>query len=170
MTPSSNSWTLLVYKIPSQPTRLRLQIWRKLQRMGALYLQDAVCIVPSRPDLDENMQYIAEAISEMGGTYHLFKATAFFSEGDTRLADGFRDLADTAFEEIAGRIEAASHALTEAANLAALEAAEEDLKRERVAYLRARRLAYFGSDKDAIAETQLDALRRALDDLHRIGK
>src|SRR5579872_5914558 len=122
---SPNPWTLLVYKIPSQPTRLRLQIWRRLQRMGALYLQDAVCVVPSRPDLDENMQYIAEAVAEMGGTYHLFKATAFFPEGDSRLAEGFHDLADTAFEEIAGRIEAARNALTAAASLTALEAAEE---------------------------------------------
>jgi hypothetical protein len=170
MTTSLHTWTLLVYKIPSQPSRLRLQIWRKLQRMGALYLQDAVCVVPSRPDLDENMQYIAEAIAEMGGTYHLFKASAFFPEGDTRLAEGFRDLADTALEEIAERVEAAQSALEKAASLTALEAAEEELKRERVAYLRARRLAYFGSEKEAAVETQLDALRCALDDLHRNGK
>jgi len=167
---SPNPWTLLVYKIPSQPTRLRLQIWRKLQRMGALYLQDAVCVVPSRPDLDENMQYIAEAIAEMGGTYHLFKASTFFPEGDARLAGGFRDLADTAFEEIAKRVEAAQSALTKAAGLTALEAAEEELKRERVAYLRAKRLAYFGSDKATAVGKQLDTLRRSLDDLHRHGK
>jgi hypothetical protein len=162
-----HTWTLLVYRIPSQPSRLRLQIWRKLQRMGALYLQDAVCVVPARPDLDENMQYIAEAIAEMGGTYHLFKASAFFPEGDTRLADGFRDLADTTFEEIKERIAAAQVSLTEAANLTSLEAAEEELKRERVAYLRAKRLAYFGSDKEAVVEKQLDTLRCALDDIHR---
>ena len=138
--------------------------------MGALYLQDAVCVVPARPDLDENMQYIAEAIAEMGGTYHLFKASTFFSEGDERLAAGFRALADTAFGEIAERVEAARNALTEAASLTELEAAEEELKRERVAYLRARRLAYSGSDREAAVATQLDALRRSLDEIHRNGK
>jgi hypothetical protein len=165
-----NTWTLLVYKIPSQPTRLRLQIWRKLQRMGVLYLQDAVCIVPSRPDLDENMQYIAETIAEMGGTYYLFTASTFFPEGARRLADGFRDLADAAFHEIAERIEKAQTALSEAASLTALEEVEEELKRERVAYLRARRLAYFGNDKEKKVEERLDTLRRTLDDLHRDGK
>ncbi len=138
--------------------------------MGALYLQDAVCVVPSRPDLDENMQYIAEAIAEMGGTYHLFNASTFFPEGDERLAEGFRALADAAFEEIGGRIDAARSTFAEAVSLTDLETAEEELKRERVAYLRARRLAYFGSDKDAAVEKQLDALRRSLDDLHRNGK
>src|SRR6185312_1251564 len=101
----------------------------------------------------------AEAIAEMGGTYHLFKASTFFPEGDERLAAGFRALADTAFEEIAERVEAARNALTEAASLTELEAAEEELKRERVAYLRARRLAYSGSDREAAVATQLDALR-----------
>jgi hypothetical protein len=170
MTDTPNAWTLLVYKIPSHPTRLRLQIWRKLQRMGALYLQDAVCIVPARPDLDENMQYIAETIAEMGGTCYLFKASPFFPEEARRLADGFRDLADAAFEEIARRVERAQAALGEAASLTALEAAEEELKRERVAFLRARRLAYFGSDRETEVEERLDALRRSLDELHRNGK
>ncbi len=36
----------------------------------------AVCLLPSRPDLDENMQYIAGDIEQMGGTYHLFAASA----------------------------------------------------------------------------------------------
>src|ERR1041385_1026342 len=101
MARAPNSWTLLVYKIPSQPSRLRLQVWRKLQRMGALYLQDAVCVLPSRPDLDENMQYIAVAIAEMGGTYHLFQASAFFPDGAARLGEGFRALAAAAFDKIA---------------------------------------------------------------------
>jgi hypothetical protein len=138
--------------------------------MGALYLQDAACIVPSRPDLDENMHYIAESIAEMGGTYHLFTASTFFPEGARRLADGFRDLADASFEEIARRVERAQAALGEAASLTALEEAEEELKRERVAYLRARRLAYFGSDRETEVETRLDALRCSLDELHRNGK
>lgn len=138
--------------------------------MGALYLQDAVCVVPSRPDLDENMQYIAEAIAEMGGTYHLLKASPLFPEGGERLAEGFRSLANAAFEEIVERIETARINLTESASLTALEAVEEELKRERVAYLRAKRLAYFGSEKASVVEKQLDTLRHSLDNLHRNGK
>lgn len=135
--------------------------------MGAFYLQDAVCVVPSRSDLDENMQYIAEAITEMGGIYHLFQAAAVFPEGDTRLADGFREQADATYQAIIGRLEAARMTLPETADLTTLETAEEELKRERVAYLRAKRLAYFGGDKSVDVEKQLDQLRRALDDINR---
>jgi len=160
-------WTLLVYRIPQQPSRLRLQIWRRLQRMGALYLQDAVCLLPARPDLQENMQYIGETIAEMEGTYHLFSAKSIFAEGTERLIQNFRQLADTRYEEIGARIKNVEASLEEAASLTELETAEEELKRERIAYLKAKRLAYFGSGSEREVENRLDTLRRSLDGLHR---
>src|SRR2546427_11838557 len=97
-------WTILVYRIPANPSRLRLQIWRKLQRTGALYLQNAACILPARPDLDENMQYIAAAIEEMGGTAHLFTAKMPLPGADERIITEFRALADGRLEEIVARL------------------------------------------------------------------
>ncbi|WP_279580643.1 hypothetical protein [Fodinicola feengrottensis] len=35
----SRGWLLLVYKVPSEPTRLRATVWRRLKGMGAIYLQ-----------------------------------------------------------------------------------------------------------------------------------
>src|SRR5438445_12685571 len=99
MTMQSNQWMLLVYKIPTQPTRLRLQIWRKLQRMGAVYLQDAVCLLPSRPELDENMQYGAENIQEMGRTCHLFSARATLPGWPQQVPKDFRAPADNEHHE-----------------------------------------------------------------------
>ncbi|HZO88178.1 MAG TPA: Chromate resistance protein ChrB [Chthonomonadaceae bacterium] len=165
-----NDWTLLVYKIPAHPTRLRLQIWRKLQRMGALYLQNAVCLLPARPDLVENMHYMAAAIEEMGGTCHLFAASALLPGEAQRLAQEFRALADSNLEEIIGRLEKIGAELEAAASPAALERAEEELKRERIAYLRARRLAYFGSTREAEVDARLEALKRALDEHYRTEK
>ena len=163
----SAEWTLLVYKIPANPSRLRLQVWRRLQRMGALYLQDAVCLLPARPDLVENMQYIAQTIAEMEGIYHLFTAKSLFSDGTERLVQQFRHLADTRYADISERIKIVEATLEDAASLTALETAEEDLKRERVAYLKAKRLSYFGSDWEVEVETHLDTLRCSLDDIHR---
>ncbi len=164
---STLEWTLLVYKIPSLPSRLRLQIWRRLQRMGALYLQDAVCLLPARPDLQENMQYIGEAIAEMEGTYHLFSAKTMFEEGTEQLIRNFRQLADMRYEEIGARIKSVEASLEGAASLTDLENAEEELKRERIAYLKTKRLSYFGSDIEREVENRLDTLRRALDAIHR---
>lgn len=166
----NQEWTLLVYRVPPQPSRLRLQIWRKLQQMGVLYLQDAVCLVPARPDLTENMQYIAQMVEEMRGTYHLFTASPLLTGGAERLADGFRSLADSRLDEIIERLDKAQATLQEADDPAIVDRIEEELKRERVAYLRARRLAYCGSTQEAVVEAGLDALQQALDDMYRSGK
>jgi hypothetical protein len=164
------AWTLLVYKIPTQPSRLRLQIWRKLQVMGALYVQNAACLLPARPDLDENMQYIAAQIEEMGGSCYLFSASALLPGSVERLVEEFRAQADSHLEEIIERLDKVSATLETVASPSALERAEGELKRERVAYLRARRLAFFGSTKEAEVDAQLDALKRSLDELYRSAK
>src|SRR4051794_19596519 len=130
-------WTLLIYRIPSQPSRLRVGIWRKLQAMGVLYLQDAVCLLPARPDLMENLQYVAQAIVEMGGTCHLFTATASLIPGGAEsIIDGFRALADQRLTEMTERLTALQRSLDSADDNRAIERAEEEVKRERLAYLR----------------------------------
>lgn len=170
MTELVSNWTLLVYKIPSQPTRLRLQIWRKLQAMGALYLQNAVCLLPARPDLDENLHYVTQMIEETGGTCYLFSTSALLPGSDARLIGEFQAIADDKIAEIVQRLEAIQTRLEAAATPSDLERVEGDLKRERISYLRARRQAYFGSTREAEADERLDALKRALDDLYRTGK
>ena len=170
MSNPANAWTLLIYKIPSHPTRLRLLIWRKLQAMGAVYVQNAAWVLPARPNLDENMQYIAAQIQDMGGSCYLFSAAAMLPSSDERLKEEFRAEADSQVEAMLDRLDQASAALDSAASPHALEQAEAELKRERNAYLRARRLAYFGSSKEADVDMRLDALKRSLDDLYRSGK
>ncbi len=133
MATAAPEWVVLIYKIPTQPSRLRLQVWRTLQRMGALYLQDGVCLLPARPDLVENMQYVATTVAEMGGTSHLFTGTSLLPDGPARLTEEFRALADKRLEEIAARLETLYPALEEAASPSALQRVEEEIKRERVA-------------------------------------
>ncbi len=153
-------WILLIYKIPSRPSRLRLQIWRKLQRLGALYLQDAVCLLPARPELDENMHYIAMAIEEMGGTYHLFRSQTTLPQGEPRLIEAFRKLADVRLASLQARLEELKGNLSPET----MEKAETELKNVRIAYLRSRRLSYFGSSLEPVLEEQLKEIRHALDE------
>lgn len=167
MTESTKTWCLLVYKIPSQPSRLRLQIWRKLQRMGAVYLQDAVCLLPSRPELDENMLYIATSIEEMGGSCHLFRAESSLPGGDKRLLEDFQALADGRLTDILERLGEIHARLQGKVDQAALERAEEDLKRERIAYLRTRALAYFGSHQHLEVDGRLHQLKSSLDEHYK---
>ena len=157
------SWTMLVYKLPPQPTRLRIQVWRKLQALGAVYVQDGLAVIPSRDDLDENMSYISQAIEEMDGTSFLVKSSGFSTKDDQRIVERFQKAADSRLSEIIERLQALLMELEDALP-PAQERIEEALKKERAAYLRARRLNYFGSALETEVDQSLAAIRRALDE------
>jgi hypothetical protein len=42
------NWILLVYKIPNEPSAGRVFVWRKLKKLGAILLHDAVSIASRR--------------------------------------------------------------------------------------------------------------------------
>lgn len=152
---------MLVYRIPSQPSKLRLQVWRKLQRLGVLYLQDAVCVLPDQPELEENLQYIAQSILEMGGQSFLMRAENLNPYSHDHIVEGFRAQADERLAEISKRL-----ALVDVEGDA--EQAEEALKNERISFLRANRLSYFGSLREHDVEQELEQLKTALNRHHHI--
>jgi hypothetical protein len=58
----------LLYKVPPEPTARRVSVWRKLKRLGALLLHDAVWVLPATPATLEQFQWLATEIEEMEGT------------------------------------------------------------------------------------------------------
>lgn len=159
------SWTLLVYKIPSQPSRLRLQVWRKLQTIGAVYLQDAVCVLPANTEHQAEFVDVAASIREMGGTASLLTAAPFGDGEDDAVVQGFRHSADDRYKIILARIETALELLHSDVDIADIEVAEESLMRERIAFLRAQKIAYFGGTIEPQVEEKLEALRLMLDEI-----
>ncbi len=43
---AARAWLLLTYKVPAEPAKRRIALWRKLKALGAVYLQSGVCLVP----------------------------------------------------------------------------------------------------------------------------
>ncbi len=40
-------WLLLVYRVPSEPSRLRATVWRRIKSLGAIYLQSSAAALPA---------------------------------------------------------------------------------------------------------------------------
>jgi hypothetical protein len=166
MSKPGTNWIFLFYSLPAQPTRLRLHIWRRLQKMGALYLHNAAWVLPARPELVENMEYAATTIVELGGTCQLITGAPRLPDGEEQIIAEFRALADGRLEEICRHLSTIAEKLEGTASLTALEQVDEELKRERTAYLRSRKRAYFGSTKGTEVESLLEQLRLQLDSLY----
>jgi hypothetical protein len=162
MAAAAIEWVVLAYKLPLQPTRLRNHVWRKLQGLGAVYVQDGVVALPNRPDLNENLSYVAATIEEMEGSAILFKAEALSPKDQQKVVERFRIAGDGWMSEILGRLEELEIKLPDDCSMGHLMKAEESLKRERVAYLKARRMNYFGADQEDVVESKIASLGRQL--------
>lgn len=87
---AEQSWWVLVYKIPSEPSRLRATIWREVHRMGAVYLQDGVCLLPDALDMELGVDALRERIVELGGKAWTFKAASAAGGQDRELESLFK--------------------------------------------------------------------------------
>ena len=83
MTESNNGrWLLLIHQIPPKPTYLRVKIWRRLQRLGAVAIKSSVYALPKNDQSQEDFQWVLREIIEGGGDGTLCEA---------RLIDGVTD-------------------------------------------------------------------------------
>ncbi|GLW10032.1 hypothetical protein Misp01_51610 [Microtetraspora sp. NBRC 13810] len=94
------SWLLLTYKVPSEPSRVRVSIWRELKRLGALYLQQAVCVLPDVGTVGEDLLQIRQRIDALDGTSFFFQVPLGDEEQDATLIQSFKEMAGKEYDEI----------------------------------------------------------------------
>jgi hypothetical protein len=103
--PQETPWVLLVYKIPREPTASRATIWRKLKRLGALLLHDAVWVLPATPWTREQFQWLTVEIGELGGEAHLWESHLLLNGQADALIQQFQARVDAVYQEILNELE-----------------------------------------------------------------
>ncbi len=103
--PQETLWVLLVYKIPREPTSSRATIWRKLKRLGALLLHDAVWVLPATPWTREQFQWLAVEIGELEGEAYLWETHMLLHGQADMLVQQFQARVDAAYQEILDELE-----------------------------------------------------------------
>jgi hypothetical protein len=91
-------WLLLIYRIPTEPTRLRAGVWRKLKGLGAIYLQNSAVALPFSPQSERALRTLRAEINEMDGKATLFSSTTL--AGQDQLVEAFNAARDEEYEEI----------------------------------------------------------------------
>jgi DNA-binding transcriptional regulator PaaX len=101
----STSWMLLVYKVPREPAANRAAVWRKLKRLGALLLHDAVWVLPATPRTREQLQWLAVEIGELDGEVWLWESHLVLGGKVEALVQQFQTRVDTAYQDILREME-----------------------------------------------------------------
>ena len=97
---STAAWLLLVCRVPSEPASKRVAIWRDLKRLGALYLQQCVCLVPHTETLATALDRVHSKIVEDGGEAICMEIPQLRPTDETKIVDAFRALRDKEYAEL----------------------------------------------------------------------
>lgn len=96
-------WNLLIYRVPSQPSTQRVYVWRKLKGWGGLYLQQSVCVLPQRQELQPQLEKLAAEIVAGEGEADLLTVVIEDDAQNSRLIERFQQQADEEYQEFLGR-------------------------------------------------------------------
>src|SRR5215208_3879403 len=93
-------WLLLVYRLPRDPSRHRVAVWRKLKALGALYLQDGVAALPEDAVTREQLEWLQVRVREAGGEATLWEGQPNTQAEDKELVEAFRSSREEAYQAI----------------------------------------------------------------------
>lgn len=166
------SWLLLTYKVPPEPAAKRVSLWRKLKGMGAIYLQNGVCLLPKTDDHVRRLKMLENDIDEAEGESVILETVALDPSQEAKVLARFKAERDEAYEEFIDKCDdfEADVAKEVAANhftYAELEENDVDLKKLQGWLTKIQKLDFYGADRASEAQERLKGCVAVLDDYAR---
>ena len=154
-------WVLLVYRLPREPSRHRVAVWRDVRDLGAVYLQDGVAALRNDAVTREQFERLQLRVREAGGRATLWEALPNTVAESRDLVEAFRAAREEGYGEVIEGVERIRRKAALGADRVSL--LEEIAKLERE-FRAERRRDYFRSSLRAEAAESLRAMRRVLKD------
>ncbi|GAA4838230.1 hypothetical protein GCM10023310_14950 [Paenibacillus vulneris] len=93
------SWIVLSYKVPSEPSTLRVRVWRTLKSLGVVYLQQSVCAAPDTAEVRKKIQSLTKLIEASEGEALLLEVRQFSALTEEELIGMFNRQRTAEYEE-----------------------------------------------------------------------
>jgi hypothetical protein len=151
-------WLILIYRLPRQPSRPRVAVWRKLKALGALYLQDGAVALPDDAVTREQLEWLQLQIREANGEATLWKAQPNTLGENNALVADFRSSREEAYRTII----AGARRLQRKVELGSSKTLPEELSKLEREFRAERRRDYFRSPLRKEADAALKAARQAV--------
>jgi hypothetical protein len=161
-------WRVLTFRLPAEPSRHRVAVWRELRRLGAVALQQGTWAVPEGEPFDAGFAQVVASINTAGGQpvvltiaddeANATQLEALFTE--QREAEWAEFLADCGKYEAELANEVAKGKLT----LAELDEEEQSLDRLRRWYRTIKARDLFDAPSAAAADRRLKDCAESLED------
>jgi hypothetical protein len=168
-TDESHRWLLLTYRLPTEPSRHRVAVWRELRKTGAISLQQAAWALPAKREFLEAVNRVAGLVERAGGEAFLFDAKGRDEATGARVEQLFTEAREAEWTEFlaeCGRFEREieKEIRTRKFTSAELDEEEQSLERLRRWFREIRARDVFGAPSQEAAELELKKCVEALED------
>jgi hypothetical protein len=100
MPAAKTSFMVLTYRVPAKPTAARVAVWRQLKKVGAIYLQQSVCVFPDNATVKRDLAPILARITDAAGEYHLLPLRRLDEQEEGKLIRQFLEQTSNHYQEI----------------------------------------------------------------------
>lgn len=98
-------WLLLTFSLPTKRASQRVEVWRKLQRYGAVPLGNSGYLLPNNLVTRERFEWLAISIRKYGGEASVVKVVSIDNLTSPRLIARFREARSREYQELIGDLE-----------------------------------------------------------------
>src|SRR5437660_2036196 len=99
-------WIALSYTLPARGTlSVRVTLWRRLRRLGALSVAGGASVLPARPECVEAFGWMAQEIAQADGEAVVMRVEQFDGLSDPELIERFRDARRRDYAELDAQAE-----------------------------------------------------------------
>jgi len=96
----NNSWIVFIYKMHPEPSRYRVSIWRRLKDIGALYLQNSICILPNSLIHHEFLKKLSIEIKKTDGESSILIANYPNDKEEQKIIEKFNSERNNEYAEL----------------------------------------------------------------------
>jgi hypothetical protein len=166
------TWLLLTYKVPPEPAARRIAVWRRLKSMGAVYLQNGVCVLPKTDDHVRRLKMLENDIAEARGESVILETVELDRAQEEKVVSRFKAERDDAYEEFIDKCddferEVAKEIAASHYTYAELEENDVDLKKLQGWLSKIEKLDFYGGERAEEARARLKGCEAVLDDYAR---
>ena len=94
-------WLFLIHQIPPTPAYLRVKVWRRLQRLGAVAVKNSVYVLPNVEQAREDFAWLLREIVDEGGDAVVCEVRLTGGLGDAQVEAMFRAARDEDYAALA---------------------------------------------------------------------
>ncbi|MHB8106849.1 MAG: Chromate resistance protein ChrB [Candidatus Cryosericum sp.] len=99
------TWLTITYKAPTEPSRTRVYLWRKLKELGAVYVQQGAAVLPMTDTLLAQVLVLKAEVVSSGGEVLVGRMEFVDEEDDARVIAAFQLQRDADYDEIVEQCE-----------------------------------------------------------------